>query len=137
MRSTVLKTVLQEGLMLTHYYSLTNVGYHFATLVAVTCCVRIKMVLLSDRQSFNMQSSAKEGKLTLTHSSGPLQITDEYSGSGPDSLTWGEEFILKCLVKNKQAKKKEKRAKNHVEYSYEQSRQVPKHIPHDKMALTL
>lgn len=125
--------LLQEGLMLIHYYSLTNLGDHFATLVAVTRCVRIKMVLVSDTQSFNMQSSAKEGKLGLTQSSGPLQITAKYSGSGPDSLTWGEEFILTCLMKNK----KEKSAKNHVEYSDEQSRQVPKHIPHEKMALTL
>lgn len=138
MRSTVLKMMLQEGLRLTHYYSLTNLGYHFATIVAVTCCVRIKMVRIkmSDRQSFNMQSSANEGKPGLTQSSGPLQITEEYSGSDPDSLTWEEEFILTCLMKNKQAKKK-KSAKNHVEYSDEQSRQVPKHIPHDKMALTL
>lgn len=70
MSSTALKTVLQEGLTLTHYYSLTNSGYHFATLVAVTHCVRIKMVLVSDRQSFNMQSSTNEGKLSLTESSG-------------------------------------------------------------------
>ena len=83
-----------------------------------------------------MQSSANEGKPGLTQSSGPLQITEEYRGSDPDSLTWGEEFILTCLMKNKQAKKK-KSAKNHAEYSDEQSRQVPKHIPHDKMALTL
>lgn len=110
MRSTVLKMLLQERLMLTHYYSLTNLGYHFANLVAVTCCVRIKMVRIkmSDRQSFNMQSSANEGKPSLTQSSGPLQITDEYSSSGPDSLTCGEEFILTCLMKNKQAKKKRK-----------------------------
>lgn len=98
--------MLQEGLMLTHYYSLTNLGYHFATLVAVTCCVRIKMVRIkmSDRQSFNMQSSAKAQP--YTQSSGPLQITKDYSGSDPDSLTWGEKFILTCLMKNKQAKKK-------------------------------
>lgn len=36
MSSRALKILGQEGLVLTHYYSLTNPGYHFATPVAVT-----------------------------------------------------------------------------------------------------
>lgn len=44
-----MKILLQEGLMLTHYFTLTKPDYHFAILVAVTYWVRIKTVLMSDR----------------------------------------------------------------------------------------
>lgn len=70
--------------MLIHYYSLSNPGYHFVTVVAGTRRVRIKMVLVSAGRSFNMQSSTNERKFGLIESAGlvvsilplPLQITD-------------------------------------------------------------
>lgn len=56
--------------MLIHYYSLSNPGYHFVTVVAVTRRVRIKMVLVSAGRSFNMQSSTNERKFGLIESAG-------------------------------------------------------------------
>lgn len=61
MSSTVLNIVLQEGLALIHYYLLTNRGYHFATLVAVSYCVRIKMVLCMRGRALIRKAAPKKG----------------------------------------------------------------------------
>lgn len=71
-----------------------------------------------ERQSFNTQSSTKEGKRGLTESSGLVvcilflclfKLLMCAHGSGSDSLILREEFIfLTCVERNKQAKKKKR-----------------------------
>lgn len=116
MSSRALKILGQEGLVLTHYYSLTDPGYHFATPVAVTRWVRVKMVLVSDR-ALICKAASTEGKPSLTELCRlgvytpplPLHITDVCTWLRPWEPNTGRRAHYSYVFGEEQAGKEEKK----------------------------
>lgn len=116
MSSTALKKLGQEGLMLTHYYSLTNPGYCFATPVAVmvTCWVGVKTVLVNDRALTRKAAQMKVSPVLRNHLDLgvytpplPLQITDVCTWLGPWEPNPGIHYS--CVFVEEQAGNEEKK----------------------------